>query len=298
MTTPRPSYVSVTPEQARAQRRASAIPRADDGLASIDDHTIPGRAGPIGARIYRPPGSPPFPVVVYLHGGGWVVGDLDTHDATASALAARAACVVVSVDYRLAPEHPFPAGLEDCDDALMHVAQEALALGIDARRIAVAGDSAGANLAAALCLLARERGGPPIAFQLLVYPATDHFGHWPSYAEVGDGSHGLSLELMHWFSAHYLPNRDDAADWRASPVRATDLAGLPPALVMTAEYDPLRDEGEAYAQGMAQAGVATTVHRHPRAVHGFFALGDTEVRQAGLDEAASALRAVFAFAAR
>jgi acetyl esterase len=142
-------------------------------------------------------------------------------------------------------------------------------------------------------LLARERGGPPIAFQLLVYPATDHFGDWPSYAEVGDGSHGLSLELMHWFSAHYLPDRADADDWRASPVRAADFRDLPPALVMTAEYDPLRDEGEAYAMRMAQAGVATTVHRYPGAVHGFFALGDTAVRQEGLDEAAAALRAAF-----
>jgi acetyl esterase len=298
MTAPRSSYVSVTPEQARAQRRASAIPRRDDGLASIDQYVISGSAGPIGARIYRPHGTPPSPVVVYLHGGGWVVGDLDTHDATTSALAARSGCVVVSVDYRLAPEHPFPAGLEDCYDALAHVAANGDGLGVDPSRLAVAGDSAGANLAAALCLVARERGGPSIAFQLLVYPATDHFGDWPSYLEVGDGSHGLSIELLHWFSAHYLPNRDDAADWRASPVRAGDLSGLAHALVMTAEYDPLRDEGEAYAMGMAQAGVASTVHRYPGAVHGFFALGDTAVRQAGLDEAAAALRAAFALVPR
>jgi acetyl esterase len=294
MTAPRSSYVDFTPEQARAQRRAAAIPRGDDGLASIDDSVIPGRACPINVRIYRPRGATPHAVVVYLHGGGWVVGDLDTHDATTSALAARAGCVVVSVDYRLAPEHPFPAGLEDCYDALAYVAAHAESLGVDPSRLAVAGDSAGANLAAALCLLARERGGPPIAFQLLVYPATDHFGDWPSYAELGDGRHGLSLELMHWFSGQYLPDRAAADDWRASPVRATDFTGLPPALVMTAEYDPLRDEGEAYAMRLAQAGVATTVHRYEKAAHGFFAHDDSAARQAGLDEASAALRVALA----
>ena len=291
MTSARSSYIDITPEQARAQRLASALPRQDDGLASIDEFAIAGRAGAIPVRIYRPSGQTPLPVVVYLHGGGWVVGDLDTHDATTSALAARSGCVVVAVDYRLAPEFPFPAGLEDCYDALAFVATHSEELDVDSTRVAVAGDSAGGNLAAALCLLARDRGGPPIAFQLLVYPATDHFGDWPSYAEVGDGRHGLSLELMHWFSHHYLPDPAAAADWRASPIRAADFAGLPPALVLTAEYDPLRDEGEAYAARLAAAGVVTAVHRYPAAVHGFFALGDTAVRQAGIDEAAAALRA-------
>jgi len=290
MSEPVSSYMNVTPAQARAQRLAAALPRHDDGLAGIDDFVIPGRAAPIGARVYRPQGASPLPVVVYLHGGGWVVGDLDTHDATTSALAARSGCVIVSVDYRLAPEFPFPAGLEDCYDALRFVAEHGEELGVDPRRVAVAGDSAGGNLAAALCLLARECGGPAIAFQLLVYPATDHFGDWPSYEELGDGRHGLSIALLHWFSAHYLADRADAADWRASPVRAVDLAGLPPALVLTAGYDPLRDEGEAYAARLARAGVATTVHRYPTAVHGFFALGDTEVRQVGIDEASAALR--------
>jgi acetyl esterase len=293
MTAPRSSYVDVTPEQARAQRRASALPRQDDGLAAIEDFAIAGPVGAIPVRVYRPVGESPFPVIVYLHGGGWVVGDLDTHDATTSALAARSGCVVVSVDYRLAPEFPFPAGLEDCYDALVFVAAHSDELDVDAARLAVAGDSAGANLAAALCLLARDRGGPPIAFQLLVYPATDHFGEWPSYAEVGDGSHGLSIDLLHWFSRHYLPDPSAAADWRASPIRASDFAGLPSALVLTAEYDPLRDEGEAYAARLAAAGVATAVHRYPGAVHGFFALGDTDVRRAGIEEAAAALRASF-----
>lgn len=287
----RSSYVDFTPEQARAQRLASALPRKDDGLAAIEAFVIAGSAGPIPARVYRPSGRTPLPVVVYLHGGGWVVGDLDTHDATTSALAARSGCVVVSIEYRLAPEFPFPAGLEDCYDALAFVATHGDELGTDSARLAVAGDSAGGNLAAALCILARERGGPSVAFQLLVYPATDHYGDWPSYAEVGDGSHGLSIELLHWFSRHYLTDRAEAADWRASPIRATDFAGLPPALILTAEYDPLRDEGEAYAERLTAAGVPAVVHRYPAAVHGFFALGDTPVREAGLDEAAAALRA-------
>ncbi|HEV8296641.1 MAG TPA: alpha/beta hydrolase [Acidimicrobiales bacterium] len=288
---PGSSYLDLTPEQARLQRLAAALPRDDDGLASIEELVMPGRAGPIPARVYRPAGGSSLPVIVYLHGGGWVVGDLETHDATTSALAARSGGVVVSVDYRLAPEYPFPAGLEDCYDALAFIAAHGSRLGVDATRLAVAGDSAGGNLAAAVCLLARDRGTPPITFQLLVYPATDHFGEWGSYAEYGDGRHGLSIELLHWFSHHYLPDPADAADWRASPVRAADLSGLPPALVLTAEYDPLRDEGAAYAARLAAAGVTTVVHCYPAAVHGFFALGDTAVRQAGLDEAAAALRA-------
>jgi len=250
-------------------------------------------AGDIPVRIYRPSDATDLPVVVFFHGGGWVIGDLESHDHMARTISAKADCVVVAVDYRLAPEHKFPAAADDAWAALEWVATHAAELGVDGDRIAVAGDSAGGNLAAALCLLARDRGGPPVAFQLLVYPATDHFGEWPSYAEVGDGSHGLSIELLHWFSHHYLPDPAAAADWRASPIRATDVAGLPPTLVLTAEYDPLRDEGEAYAARLAAAGVATAVHRYPGAVHGFFALGDTDVRRAGIDEACAALRASF-----
>jgi acetyl esterase len=282
----------LTPEQARGARRASALPRGDDGLATIEDTTVPGPVSDLPVRIYRPLTDDPVPpVIVYFHGGGWTVGSIDTHDATTSALAARSGCVVASVEYRLAPEDPFPASLLDCYSAASWIAANGEALGVDGGRLAIAGDSSGGNTAAAVALLARERGGPPIAFQLLVYPATDHFGDWPSYRLFGDGSKGLGLPLLTWFSQQYLPDPADAADWRASPIRADDFSDLPPALIITAEYDLLRDEGEAYGRRMEEAGVPVVVHRYPGVPHGFFAIGDTEDRRAALDEAAAAIRA-------
>jgi acetyl esterase/lipase len=267
-----------------------ALRRADDGLLAIEDHTIPGPAGPLPVRVYRPRGPTPPPVVVYCHGGGWVVGGIDTHDATTSALAARSGCAVVSVEYRLAPEHPFPAGLEDCYGATDWLAREGDRLDVDGARLAVAGDSSGGNTAAAVCLLARERGGPAISLQLLVYPATDHFGDWPTYHTYGDGSHGLSLSLLMWFSRQYLPDPGQAEDWRASPIRAPDLSRLPPALVITAEHDLLRDEGEAYGRRLAESGVSSVVRRFPGVPHGFFAIRESAERDTALDEAAHALR--------
>jgi acetyl esterase len=283
-------FDELTPEQARAARRASALPRVDDGLAAIEDSTVPGPVGPLPVRIYRPHVERRPPVIVYFHGGGWVVGSIDTHDATTSALAARSGCVVISVEYRLAPEDPFPAGLLDCHAAASWIASHGDSLGVDSTRMAIAGDSSGGNTAAAVCLLARERRDPTIAFQLLVYPATDHFGDWPSYRLFGDGSKGLGLGLLTWFSTQYLPDRDDAADWRASPIRAADVSGLPPTLIITAEYDVLRDEGEAYGRRLEEAGVPVVVHRYPGVPHGFFALGDTPDRLSALDEAAAAIR--------
>jgi acetyl esterase len=281
----------LTPEQARAARRASALPRVDDGLAAIEDTTVPGPAGDLPVRIYRPEGAGPLPVIVYFYGGGWVVGSIETHDATTSALAARSGCVVISVEYRLAPEHPFPAGLLDCHSAASWIAAHGDSLGVDGHRLAVGGDSSGGNTAAAVCLLARELSDPAIAFQLLVYPATDHFGDWPSYRLFGDGRKGLGLDLLSWFSRQYLPDPSAAGDWRASPIRAADLSGLPPALIITAEYDLLRDEGEAYGHRLDEAGVAVVVHRYNAVPHGFFAIGDTPDRLAALDEAGAALRA-------
>jgi acetyl esterase len=286
------SLDELTPEQARAARRASALPRVDDGLAAIEDSTVPGPTGDLPVRIYRPATDDPAPpVIAYFHGGGWVVGSIDTHDATTSALAARSGCVVVSVEYRLAPEHPFPASLLDCYSATAWIAANGQQFGVDGGRLAIAGDSSGGNTAAAVALLARELGGPPIAFQLLVYPATDHFGDWPSYRLFGDGSKGLGLGLLTWFSQQYLPDPNDAADWRASPIRAGDLSDLPPALIITAEYDLLRDEGEAYGGRLKEAGVPAVVHRYPGVPHGFFAIGDTADRSVALDEAAAAIRA-------
>ena len=232
------------------------MPRVDDGLAAIEDTTVPGPAGDLPVRIYRPQGAGPLPVIVYFHGGGWVVGSIETHDATTSALAARSGCAVISVEYRLAPEDPFPAGLLDCHSAASWIAAHGDSLGVDGHRLAIGGDSSGGNTAAAVCLLARELSDPAIAFQLLVYPATDHFGDWPSYRLFGDGRKGLGLDLLSWFSRQYLPDPGDAGDWRASPIRAADLSGLPPALIITAEYDLLRDEGEAYGHRLDEAGVA------------------------------------------
>jgi acetyl esterase/lipase len=279
----------MTPAQARAHRLSIALPRGDDGLAAIDDATVPGPAGPLAVRVYRPRAAGRPPVVVYAHGGGWTVGSIETHDATTSALAARSGCAVVSVEYRLAPEHPFPAGVEDCHAVAEWVARNGELLGVDGTRLAIAGDSSGGNTAAAVCLLARRLGAPPIAFQLLVYPATDHFGEWPSYAELGDGSHGLGRALLRWFSMQYLPDPAQAADELASPIRAGDLAGLPPGLILTAEHDMLRDEGEAYGRRLAEAGVPTVVRRYAGVDHGFFAIGHSEARDAALDECAAAL---------
>jgi acetyl esterase len=281
----------LTPAQARAARRASALPRGDDGLAAIEDSTVPGPTGDLPVRIYRPHTAALAPVVVYFHGGGWVVGSIDTHDATTSTLAARSGCVVISVEYRLAPEDPFPAGLLDCYGAASWIAQHGETFGVDGTRLAIAGDSSGGNTAAAVCLVAREHGEPAIAFQLLVYPATDHFGDWPSYRLFGDGSKGLGVDLLSWFSRQYLPDPSDADDWRASPIRAKDLSGLPPTLIITAEYDLLRDEGEAYGRRLEEAGVPVIVHRYPAVPHGFFAIGDTADRTAALDEAGAALHA-------
>jgi acetyl esterase/lipase len=280
----------MTPDQARAQRLAIALKRGDDGLAAIEDTAVAGPTGPMAVRVYRPRATGRPPVVVYIHGGGWTVGSIETHDATTSALAARSGCAVVSVEYRLAPEHPFPAGVEDCHAAAAWVAGSGERLGVDGTRLAIAGDSSGGNTAAAVCLLARRRGAPPIAFQLLVYPATDHFGQWPSYDQFGDGSHGLGLPLLRWFSTQYLPDPARAADELASPIRAPDLAGLPPAMIVTAEYDMLRDEGEAYGRRLTDAGVPTVVRRYTGVDHGFFAIGHSDDREAALDECATALR--------
>jgi acetyl esterase len=286
---PTTSYIDRTPQQARADRAAAALARSDDGLESIHDRVIEVGGRRIPIRVYRPRGEGRLPVVVYFHGGGWVVGSIETHDATTSAIAARSGCVVVSVEYRLAPEDPFPAGVEDCYDATVWVAANGASLGVDAARLAVAGDSAGGNLAAAVCVMARDRGGPPIRLQVLVYPATDHYGDWSTYREFGDGRHGLGAALMKWFSDLYLPRPEDASDVRASPVRATSVGSLPAALVITAEYDPLRDEGEAYGARLADAGVPATVHRYPGTAHGFFALRENDDRQAALDEVARAI---------
>lgn len=224
--------------------------------------------GPIALRAYRPLGSKPeekLPALVYFHGGGWVIGDLDTHDVLCRQLANGARCAVYSVDYRMGPEHPFPAAVEDCLAATAFVAGRH-------ERVAVGGDSAGGNLAAVVALLAREAGGPAIAFQLLIYPATDQRMQHPSIQRNGEG-YLLTKKAMDYFQAQYLPGTQDRVDWRASPLLAKSLAGLPPAYVMTAGYDPLVDEGRAYAERMASQGVQVAYREYPDMVHGFILFG-------------------------
>jgi acetyl esterase len=264
-------------------------PRTREPVHEVRDLGVPGPAGEIRVRLYRPAADEPLPAIAYFHGGGFVIGSLDTHDGTCRALANATGCAVVSVDYRLAPEHRFPAAPEDCWTALAWLAKEGAALGLDGGRLAVAGDSAGGNLAATAALMARERG-PDLRFQLLVYPVTDHGFDTPSYLENGEG-YFLSAAMMRWFWQQYLEDASHGADPLASPLRAADLAGLPPALVVTAEYDPLRDEGEAYAARLRAAGVPTELRRYPGQIHGFFSMHDVmDDGRAALDAAASVLR--------
>jgi acetyl esterase len=262
---------------------------------TTDDLVVPTREGDIPVRLYRPsdPSTGARPLLVWLHGGGWVIGDLESADPTARDLAVQADAIVASVDYPLAPEHPFPAAPEACHAVASWLAAHAAELGADPARIAIGGDSAGGNLAAVTALLARDRSGPEFKLQLLVYPATDCLMSHPSVKENGEG-YLLTASAMHWFIDQYLPAGTDPGDPSASPVHASDLKSLPPALVITGEFDPLRDEGEAYAARLDRAGVPVTVSRYDGMIHGFF--GMTGVLDAGQDamrEAAEALKTAF-----
>jgi acetyl esterase len=282
---------TLTPEQARAQMVAVPRPPGPD-VAAVEDRNIPGPDGHVPVRIYTPEGEGLRPVVVFFHGGGWVIGNLESHDATCRGLCNAAGAVVVSVDYRLAPEHRFPAAPEDCYAATKWVADNAAAIGADASRLAVAGDSAGGNLAAAVTLMARERGGPSIGFQALVYPVTDYAFGTPSYAENGDG-YLLSRAGMEWFWGLYA-DPSDAANPLASPLREKDLSGLPPALVITAGYDPLRDEGEAYGARLQEAGVPVTCTRYDGMLHGFFGNPALDDGTAAVNQVSAAIREALA----
>ena len=245
-----------------------------------------GPHGPIPLRLYRPRGTSAeqvLPALVYYHGGGWVIGDLDTHDTLCRELANHAGCAVVSVDYRLAPEHRFPAAVDDSIAAARWVHREAAALRIDPERIAVGGDSAGGNLAAVVALAARDAGDLPLAYQLLIYPATDQHRDAPSHTTNGEG-YLLTRDTMAYFTGHYIPEPAHYADWRASPLLHPDVSRLPPALVLTAGYDPLRDEGLAYAQKLSEAGNTATHLSFERQIHGFILMGKV------LDEANTAVR--------
>jgi len=288
----------MTVAMARQGLQAALTPPGEpEPVARVQALSVDGAAGPLAARLYAPEGEGPHGVLLFLHGGGWVAGSLDSHDATCRALTNAAGCLVLSLDYRLAPEHKFPAAPQDGMAALRWLAAHAAELGGDARRLAIGGDSAGGNLAAAVALMARDQGGPSLRLQLLVYPVTDHACDTPSYRDFGTG-HLLTAEGMDWHWKHYLPNAAAGADPLASPLRAGDLRGLPPALVITAGFDPLRDEGEAYAHRLREAGVPTELVRYDGMVHAFFSLGHVmDDGRAAVQRAGEALRRALAPAA-
>jgi acetyl esterase len=253
-------------------------------VGDVTNRTIPGPDGELSVRIYLPEGDGPFPTVVYFHGGGFVVGDLDGHDSTCRRLTNAADAAVVSVNYRLAPEHPFPAAVEDADAATRWAAENAATFGGDPDRLVVAGDSSGGNLAAVAALMARDRGGPEIAYQLLVYPAVSFDGEWPSYEENGEG-YFLTLADMEWFDGHYMNSDVHARNPYAAPMQACDLGDLPPATVITAGFDPLRDEGRAYADRLAEEGTPVTHRNYEGMIHGFFSMLDEPFAVERADEA-------------
>jgi acetyl esterase len=267
----------VTPAQARAAFRESRLKMSPDPqpVADVQDRTFAGPGGAVRVRCYRGCGTDAaqrLPLYLYFHGGGWSVGDLDTHDVTCRQMANASRCAVIAVDYRLAPEHRFPAAADDAYAALQWVAADAATLGIDASRIAVGGDSSGGNLATVAALTARERGGPALRLQVLVYPVVDLQMETPSYASRGAGF-TLTAAGMQYFRNAYCPNQADWNDWRVAPLRAASLRGLPPALVVTAGHDPLCDEGIAYVERLRADGVAVEHRHYAGQMHGFVNAG-------------------------
>ena len=286
---PLPLYHTVSPFVARRiyrDTRAALAPKAPElpevRLLAFRDYAM---------RLYRPVRDATLPALVYFHGGGWTIGDLDTHDVLCRQLAMGARCAVFSVDYRLAPEHPFPAAVEDCFAATRYVAEHAAELRVHG--IAVGGDSAGGNLAATVSLLARDAGGPRLAFQLLIYPATDQHCASASHERNAQG-YLLTRDAINYFRRNYLPEEKQWADWRASPLLAKSHANLPPALVVTAGYDPLVDEGRAYAQKLRAAGVEVEYREYADMVHGFVLFGGVlDTANVAVSECAAALRRAF-----
>lgn len=288
-----PAWNTLTPDEVRAQVAAGRVPIPPEPVARVEDRTTPGPAGEIPVRIYAPEADALLPALVYFHGGGFVIGNIESHDNVCRRLANDGQCAVISVDYRLAPEHHFPAAADDAYAATAWVAGHAAEIGVDGARVAVGGDSAGGNLAAVAALMARDRGGPTIVFQLLVYPVTDFDFGTDSYRNHADG-YFLTADSMRWFWGHYLARLEDGRSPYASPLEADDLSGLPPALVITAEYDCLIDEGEAYASRLRGAGVPVTYSVYDGMVHGFWTMAPFVSRaDDALAEAAAALRAAF-----
>ena len=274
----RPAYETLTAPEAREFYMAARLVSNPEppALQSAEPLSIPAPHGSIPARVYTPrklrKTDGLAPCLVFFHGGGWVIGNLETHDVVCRKLADEGELMVISVDYRLAPEHKFPAAVDDAIASTKWIAANARQLGIDASRLMIGGDSAGGNLAAVVTLAARDGNGPRIAGQVLIYPATDFSMAHPSHAEP-ETSILLTHSVIRWFRDHYLNGSADVHDWRASPVRAKTLIGLPPAYVLTAGADPLRDEGDEYAKALKEAGVSVTYRHFPGQFHGFFTMG-------------------------
>ena len=268
------AFEAMTPVEARGQMEATAASRQAEPLptARVEERTMPGPAGPIRLRLYWPNATAPVPAIAYYHGGGHVVGSLDTHDLIARNLCAGAAALVVSVDYRMGPEHRFPAAVDDSFSALEWLHANAADLGADPARLGVHGDSAGANLAAVVALMARDKGRPRLRLQSLVYPVADYTLSAPSHKKFAEGYGLLTHGAMVWFQQHYLRGPEDAEDWRASPIRAKSFAGVAPAIVVVAECDVLHDDGIGYAEVLRRAGVAVECREHPGMIHGFFGM--------------------------
>jgi acetyl esterase len=269
----RPAWVTLSPAAAREQylsTRAPAQGPLPQGV-TVTNRTIPGPSGPLAIRLYRPDSAAAeakLPALVFAHGGGWVFGNLDSHDVLCAQLAIGAGIAVFAIDYRLAPEERFPGAFDDVVAGLKWVAANGASLGIDTNKLAIGGDSAGGNLAAAVALWARDNNGPKLRMQMLAYPVTDAVARGDSYRQFNDG-YGLNAVTMEWFFDHYTPQKGERADWRVSPLRAKSLANLPPALVVTAGYDCLRDEGRAYAWRLQKEGTVTDLVEFGGMLHGF-----------------------------
>lgn len=286
-----PPVESLTPREARLQMEAGSLMLGRlPAVGRVEDKTIPGPAGPIRARLTAPEGTEPLPALVYFHGGGWVTGSLFSHGHLCRALTLAANIAVIAIDYRLAPEAPFPAAVDDADAATNWIAHNALELGLDPGRLAVGGDSAGGTLAAVVARRLRDRGGPTLKSQLLLYPATDADFETESYRANAEG-YMLTRAAMQWFWDQYVPDPAQRLDPDASPLRTSHFEGLPPAIVVTTEFDPLRDEGDAYAEKLTAAGVPVVHLRYDGMIHGFLRRYKLLDRgQAALDEIAHALR--------
>lgn len=289
-----PPVENLTPEAARAAKNPVFMKLAGpvEAVAGVEDRRIPGGPVPVPIRIYTPAGKGPFPVFVYFHGGGWVVGNRDTHDSVCRSITNRAECIVVSVDYRLAPEHPFPAAVDDAWAAVRWTADHAGKFNGDAGRLAVGGDSSGGNLAAAVCLMARENSRhPAIALQVLIYPVTDVSSlDTVSYHRHGDG-YALTRSGMRYYRDHFIPRKEDRKNPLASPLLADNLEGVPPAFILAAEFDVLIDEIRAYAKRLEEAGVPVTFRLFTGMIHGFFTWGGAVDRaREAVEDVAAALR--------